>query len=270
MYILPSAKTYRLLPKGERKMTVVVVGGSGATGRHVVRQLLEKGIGVRAIVRNGARARALFPDHKDLSLIVGNVLEMTGTQIAECTAGCDAVCSCLGHNNTLRGLFGKPRRLVTDTTRLLCDAISQGTRETAARYVLMNTAGVRSKRLKESATVPEKVLAALLRALLPPSRDNELAAAYLADTVGTGNKKIEWVIGRPDSLHDAESCSECELFPSPTRSPVFNAGKTSRVNVGHFMASLAQDRALWDSWRFQMPVIYDVDRAYSPGNLLPD
>jgi hypothetical protein len=34
--------------------------------------------------------------------------------------GCDAVLSCLGHNLSVRGMFGKPRALVTQAARRVC------------------------------------------------------------------------------------------------------------------------------------------------------
>ncbi|HAI41790.1 MAG TPA: NAD-dependent epimerase, partial [Maribacter sp.] len=37
---------------------------------------------------------------------------------------------------------------------------------------------------------------------------------------------------------------------------IFNAGKVSRINVAHFMASLIHDKNLWNTWKGKMPVIY--------------
>jgi len=51
--------------------------------------------------------------------------------------------------------------------------------------------------------------------------------------------------------------SEYEIHPSPTRSAIFNAGQTSRINVGHFMAELVTDDETWNKWKGQMPVIYN-------------
>jgi hypothetical protein len=48
-----------------------------------------------------------------------------------------------------------------------------------------------------------------------------------------------------------------ERHPSPTRSAIFDAGKTSRINVAHFMSTLITDEAVWEKWKGQMPVIYN-------------
>jgi hypothetical protein len=62
---------------------------------------------------------------------------------------------------------------------------------------------------------------------------------------------------RPDNLINEDKVTEYVLFPSPVRSAIFDAGKTSRINVGHFMASLITNDNLWSNWKGQMPVIYN-------------
>lgn len=47
------------------------------------------------------------------------------------------------------------------------------------------------------------------------------------------------------------------MHASPTRSAVFNSGKTSRIHVAHFMADLITGDETWRRWRGQMPVIYN-------------
>jgi hypothetical protein len=103
----------------------------------------------------------------------------------------------------------------------------------------------------------QKCVIGLLRLLLPPHLDNEKAADYLRTKVGQNNQFIEWVAVRPDGLVDENEVSDYEIHPSPTRSAIFNAGKISRINVGHFMASLISDEHLWNKWKGQMPVIYN-------------
>jgi hypothetical protein len=87
--------------------------------------------------------------------------------------------------------------------------------------------------------------------------DNEKAADYLRVKVGQNNHFIEWVTVRPDALVDEEEVGEYEVHPSPIRSAIFNAGQTSRINVGHFMARLITDDTTWNKWKGKMPVIYN-------------
>jgi hypothetical protein len=99
----------------------------------------------------------------------------------------------------------------------------------------MNTAGNRNRDLEEPISFGQRCVVGLIRLLLPPHVDNEKAADYLRVSVGQNDSAIEWVVVRPDSLVNEDSVSEYCLHPSPTRSAIFNAGKTSRINVAHLI-----------------------------------
>jgi hypothetical protein len=88
--------------------------------------------------------------------------------------------------------------------------------------------------------------------------DNEQAAAFLQNEVGLSSKAIQWVVVRPDDLIDEQSVSPYKIYPSPIRSAIFDAGKTSRINVAHFMSQLVLDDECSDKWQGQMPVIYNA------------
>ena len=237
--------------------TVLVVGASGATGRLLVEQLLNRGQSVKAIVRSPKSVPRPLKENPRLTLIHASISELSDSEIATYADGCDAVASCLGHNLTFKGVFGPPRRLVTDTTRRLCNAIQLSHPESPIKFALMNTTGNRNRDLNEPISFAQKCVIGLLRLLIPPHADNEDAADYLRTQIGQNNRMIDWVAVRPDSLVDFESVSEYELYPSPTRSAIFDAGKTSRINVAHFMSTLITDEAVWEKWKGQMPVIYN-------------
>jgi len=237
--------------------TILVVGASGATGRLLVEQLLNRGQSVKAIVRSPKSVPRPLKENPRLTLIHASISELSDSEIATYADGCDAVASCLGHNLTFKGVFGPPRRLVTDTTRRLCNAIQLSHPESPIKFALMNTTGNRNRDLNEPISFAQKCVIGLLRLLIPPHTDNEDAADYLRTQIGQNNRMIEWVAVRPDSLVDFESVSEYELYPSPTRSAIFDAGKTSRINVAHFMSTLITDEAVWEKWKGQMPVIYN-------------
>ena len=238
-------------------MTTLVVGASGATGRLLVQQLLERGQDVRVIVRSSENFLKLVTDNKNLSVIEASLLDLNDTELTEHVKGCHAVASCLGHNLSFKGLYGNPRRLVTETTRRLCDAIKSNNPEKPIKYVLMNTTGNRNRDLNEQISFAQKTVIGLLRLLLPPHVDNEQAADYLRTNIGRNDKAIAWVAVRPDSLIDEDNVSEYELHPSPIRSAIFDAGKTSRINVANFMMRLVLENDTWDQWKGQMPVIYN-------------
>ncbi len=238
-------------------MTTLVVGASGATGRLLVEQLLNRGQNVKVIVRSADKLPKILTGNDHLTVISASILELSDLELAQHVKGCDAVVSCLGHNLNLKGIYGHPRRLVTDATRRLCNAIKTNKSQTPTKFVLMNTTGNRNRDLPEPISFGQSLVIGLIRLLLPPQVDNEQAAEYLRTKIGQKDQAIEWVAVRPDSLKDASEISAYEVHPSPTRSAIFNPGVTSRINVGHFMADLITDDAIWNKWKGQMPVIYN-------------
>lgn len=238
-------------------MTILVVGASGATGRQLVEQLLIKGHNVKAVVRSPEKLPESWKSDARISIITASLLDLSDKDLMELSLDCHAVASCLGHNMNWKGIYGQPRKLVTDAVRRLCNAIEANKPERPIKYVLMNTTGNRNRDLNEPISFAQKCVIGLLRLILPPHVDNEKAADYLRTQVGQNNQFIEWTAVRPDGLIDEDDVTAYDIHPSPIRSAIFNAGKTSRINVGHFMANLISDNDLWHTWKGQMPVIYN-------------
>lgn len=237
----------------------LVVGASGATGRLLVEQLLNRGESVKIIVRAESNLPEKVKNHKNLSLIHASILELSDAEMAQHVKGCKAVASCLGHNLSFKGIYGHPRRLVTDATRRLCNAIKANKPKMPVKFVLMNTAGNSNRDLPERISPGQKCVLWLIRLLLPPQVDNEQAADFLRIEIGQDDSEIEWVAVRPDTLTNEGEVSEYEVYPSPIRSAIFDAGTTSRINVGHFMAELITNQYKWIKWKGQMPVIYNIE-----------
>ncbi|MDZ7721800.1 MAG: NAD(P)-binding oxidoreductase [candidate division KSB1 bacterium] len=239
-------------------MNILVASATGATGRWLVKQLLDRGHCVRAIVRSADKLPDAVRNHPHITLIHAPILDLDDDELIRHTQSCDAVVSCLGHNLSFKGMYGRPRRLVADAVRRLCDAIRANHPPKPVKFVLMNTAGYKNPEL-ETIPVGETWVVGLIRLLLPPHGDNETAADYLRTKVGQDDDKIEWVVVRPDSLIDENTVSEYKVYESPIRSAIFNAGATSRINVGHFMADLITRDELWSRWQGCMPVIYNQE-----------
>ena len=238
-------------------MTTLVVGASGATGRLLVEQLRNRGQNVRVIVRSPDRLPEVLTNDDKSTVISASVLELSDAEMSQHVSGCRAVVSCLGHNMSLKGMYGQPRRLVTDAARRLCNAIKAHKAKVPTKFVLMNTAGTSNGDLNEPISFRHRCLVRLLRLLLPPHVDNEKAADYLRTKIGQNDEAIEWAVVRPDNLIDEDQVTEYELHSSPIRSAIFDAGLTSRINVGHFMADLIAVDDTWNTWKGQMPVIYN-------------
>jgi putative NADH-flavin reductase len=245
---------------GEKMMTTLVVGASGATGRLLVEQLLAQGEKVKIIVRTIDSLPRLIKENEHVMITESSLLDMTDTELKEHVQGCSAVVSCLGHNLSFSGMFGHPRRLVTHAVQRLCRAIetTESTRKnTPVKFILMNTTGNQNTKVGEKVSIAQTLVVGLIRHLLPPHADNEKAADYLQSNFDYQQKVIEWVAVRPDSLIDTQSVTSYDAYASPIRSAIFDAGKTSRINVAHFMSQLIINNATWNKWKNQMPVIYN-------------
>ena len=237
-------------------MSTLIVGASGATGRLLVEQLLQRGQAIKIIVRTTNTLPYSIINNKNVCIIEASVLDLSDAEMARYVKGCDSVASCLGHNISFKGIYGKPRRLVTDATRRICWAIKENEPKESVKFVLMNTSGNSNRDLSEKISFGQKCIIWLLRLLLPPHVDNEQAADFLRTEIGQNDKIIEWVAVRPDGLIDETEVTEYEIYPSPIRSAIFNAGKVSRINVASFMSDLIIEQELWMKWKGQMPVIY--------------
>ncbi len=238
-------------------MTTLVVGASGATGRLLVEQLLERGQYVKIIVRSTANLPVIVMSHDNLSVIDASLLDLSDNEMAQHVSGCVALVSCLGHRLSVKGIFGSPRLLVVDATRRLCNAVKANKPKELVKFVLMNTAGNSNRDLNEHISFAQRVVIGLFRLLLPPHVDNQNAADYQRTQIGQNDESIEWTVVRPDNLINETETTEFAVHPSPIRSAIFDAGVTSRINVGCFMADLISDDTTWNEWKGKMPVIYN-------------
>ena len=236
---------------------VLVLGASGATGRLLVQQLLRKDINVTAIVRSTNALPDELGTHPKLKKVVASISMMPENELATHLHECDAVALCLGHNLTFKGIFGSPRRLVTEAVSKVCKAISSLNNNKKLKLVLMNSTGCSNRDIPEKPPLSQRFVISILRLLLPPHTDNENASDFLRLNIGKNSNVIEWVTVRPDSLTDETEVTEYDIYPSPIRNAIFNSGASSRINVADFMANLVLTDELWDEWKGKMPVVYN-------------
>jgi hypothetical protein len=240
-------------------MTTLIVGASGATGRQLVEQLLIREQKVKVIVRFPEKLPESWKNNDRVSVIRASVLDVGEADMAKYVKGCHAVASCLGHNMSWKGIFGEPRKLVTGAVSILCNAIKKNKSDNKpVKFVLMNTTANRNRDLNEPNLTGQKLVIGLLRLLLPPHVDNEKAADYLRTKIGQKDNFIEWVAVRPYHLVNEDKVTGYEVYPSPIKSAIFDTRTTSRKNVGHFMAELITENDIWNRWKGQMPIIYNM------------
>ena len=105
----------------------------------MVEELLNYKQNVKVIVRLPEKLPDTIKNQEGLSMISASVLDLSDKEMADQVAGCNAVASCLDHNLTFKGIYGKPRKLVTEVTQRLCMAVKANKSEKSTKLVLMNT-----------------------------------------------------------------------------------------------------------------------------------
>ncbi len=236
------------------QQTVLLVGGTGRTGRRALRQLLDRGVRVRAIVRSRERLPPDLVQSSSLTVIEASLLSLRDEELRQHLRGCDAVVSCLGHVLSLKGVFGPPRDLVTSATVRLCRAIQALRPPAPVKVVLMSSVSVhRPGGLDTRRGALERAFLRALCAVLPPAKDNQRAADFLLEEIGPDDAFVEWVVVRPDSLQEGE-VTEYALHEGLVDS-LFAPGKTNMANVAHFMCELVTNPETWAEWKGKLPVV---------------
>lgn len=239
---------------------VLLVGGTGRTGRRVLAQLVSRGFTVRTIVRSSRGLPAAAAGSPAVEVVEASLLSLSDDELRHQLRGCSAVISCLGHVLSARGIFGPPRDLVTRATARLCQAVEAERPTSPVKLVLMSSVSVHEPgKVDARRGAFERAFLWSLRCLLPPARDNQLAADFLRQSIGAAHPFVQWVVVRPDTLLEGEP-SRYALHAGLVNG-LFAPGRTTMANVAHFMCGLLTDPGTWEKWKGRMPVIVDAAGA---------
>ncbi len=116
-------------------MKLLIIGGTGGTGRQLINQALEKGLSVTALVRNPEKIKI---SHQNLNVIKGNVLDFDKVQ--EVVAGQDAVLSALGHKR-----FFIKTNILSKGTENIINAMEK---QNVNRFICITALGINDSRFK--------------------------------------------------------------------------------------------------------------------------
>jgi len=131
------------------KQTAIVFGASGNTGRLLVSQLLEAGVSVTAVARNDTWLTEDLVDNSQFSLIIKNVTVMSQAEFVNLIREHELVYCTLGHNISVKGIWGEPRKLVSHAISLICVAIKIINPPKPIKVILMASTGCRNKLVNE-------------------------------------------------------------------------------------------------------------------------
>jgi len=242
------------------QQTVLLIGGTGRTGRRVLEQLLSRGINVRAVVRSAEKLRAGVAERPGLSVVEADLLSLGDEDLQRHLRGCDAVISCLGHVISIKGVLGPPRDLVCRSVERVYRATRELRPAQPVKLILMSSVSVnRPGGLDTRRGRFERAVVWTLRGLVPPARDNQRAADFLHDVIEAADPYAQWVAVRPDTLKEGD-VTEYALHEGLVDS-LFRPGETNMANVAHFMCELATDPEVWAAWRGRLPVIVNASPA---------
>lgn len=73
------------------KMTILVVGASGATGSQLVKQLLNQGHHVKAIVRSVEKLPKFMMSNERVTIICTSLLDLSATELKQHVKGWKSV-----------------------------------------------------------------------------------------------------------------------------------------------------------------------------------
>jgi nucleoside-diphosphate-sugar epimerase len=237
---------------------VLVIGATGATGRHVVQQFLDQGRRVKAIVRSKERMLSMVdlpPDRNtQLEITEATVLDISEENLYEHVKDTQAVVVCLGH----AGVSAQPRRLVLDSVKRLSAAMIKATKETSPtikpKLVVMSSVGVPNPDgTDDRRRFVDRLLLKIFLFALHPHIDNEETAVFV-HSLGK-DSGIEWAVVRPTDLIDGP-VRPFNLYDKP-QGNLFGDGVSTRANVAQAMVNLVTDNQLWEKYKFNMPTIYD-------------
>jgi NAD(P)-dependent dehydrogenase (short-subunit alcohol dehydrogenase family) len=238
--------------------TVFLLGGTGRTGRRVLEQLLSRGINVRVVVRSAQRLPAGAAEKSILTIVEADLLSLSAEDLLQQIRGCDAVISCIGHILSLKGIFGPPRDLVTRVTTRICRGIESLQPEKPIKVMLMSSVSVNHPEgIEKIRGKFDKTFMWIIRNMMPPAKDNQLAADFLWRNIGVGNPFMQWVAVRPDTLLEGE-ISDYTLHENLVSS-LLTPDSTNMANVAHFMCELVENQTTWNAWKSKLPVIINKE-----------
>ena len=191
-------------------MKILVLGGTGATGRLVVEQALADGHQVRALVRSPEKLTASNPN---LEVVVGQATD--ASDVTRALDGIDAVVSTLGANKG---------SVITDATRaLIAGAETQGVK----RVIIMSSFAVLTARLSRPAKLMTRMMGAIVR--------DKVAAEELLHL-----SNLDWTVVHASRLTNGPATGKAKALPA--NATLKMGDSISRADVAGWLLAAAVDQ----------------------------
>ena len=199
-------------------MKLLIIGGTGGTGKELIKQALEQGHSLTALVRNPEKVKIT---HQDLKITKGNVLDFDKVQ--EAVAGQDVVLSVLGHKR-----FFIRTKILSEGTRNIIKAMEK---HNVNRFICVTSLGINESRFKLGLYYTLFVIPFIVFFyFLDKARQEKLIRT----------SKLNWTIVRPGQLTNGKKRSAYK-HGANVGSYVLTK-MISRADVAHFILSQLNDK----------------------------
>jgi putative NADH-flavin reductase len=198
-------------------MKLLIIGGTGGTGKQVIKQALEEGHEVTALVRTPGKVKIT---NARLRIVKGNVLDLASVQLA--VRGQEAVLSVLGHKK-----FFIKTNILSEGTKNIIEAMEQ---EGVDRFICVTSLGIGDSRFKLGLYYTLFVIPFIVFFYF---RDKEKQEKLIRAS------KLNWTIVRPGQLINTKKTGRYKHGPNV--GSYILTKMISRANVAHFMLRQLQD-----------------------------
>lgn len=199
-------------------MKLLIIGGTGGTGNEIIKQALELGHSVTALIRN---PKNLKIEHPNLRIIEGNVLDYDKIKMA--VSGQDAVISALGHKR-----FFIKTNILSEGTKNIIQAMEL---LNVKRFICITSLGINDSRFKLGLYYTLFVIPIIIFFyFLDKSKQEKLIQS----------SQLDWTIVRPGQLTNGKKRGK---YKHGLKVGNYILTKMiSRADVAHFILSQLNDK----------------------------
>ena len=198
-------------------MKILIIGGTGGTGKQLIKQALEEGHQVTALVRSPEKLKISDPR---LRIVKGNVLDLESVRLA--VRGQEAVLSVLGHKK-----FFIKTTILSEGTKNIIEAMEG---EGVERFICVTSLGIGDSRFKLGLYYTLFVIPFIVFFYF---RDKEKQERIIRSS------KLNWTIVRPGQLVNWKKRGRYKHGPHVGSYVLTKL--ISRADVAHFMLSQLKD-----------------------------
>lgn len=198
-----------------KSKTIAVIGATGGTGLYTVKQALERGWAVKALVRSAEKAKLLPPG---AAPVIGEGTDRVA--LAKLVEGVDAVVDCIGFKR------GSSKTVCQDTTAALLPTMRE---KGVKRLVLLTGSMVAHPNLGKFYKFILAIMPKALKAFLDDRRAQE-KLVMASDRA--------WTILRPPRLRDGEATGRYEIGETIF---IGRGAEIRRADLAHAMLNAAAD-----------------------------